>query len=450
MAHIEPFRGLRYDTEVVGPLASVVAPPYDVISPEQRRAYRARNPYNIVHLTLPHRYEMAAYLLRAWREEGALVRDAEPALYVLEEEFALPGQEARKRTTLVGRMRLENYEDKVVFPHEQTTPGPKADRLSLMCATNAQLSAVFGIYEDPTRSLPERLRTARPEEPLATLTFQAISETGEETTEGGMASGIGFTRQSLWAITDAGGIKATQEALAPLPIIIADGHHRYETALAYRDEQRAMGNTGAESVLMGLTEASDPGLCILPSQRLVQFGTRMRPRDALERLRDYFHIENLRTDPPAQPPSTSQGEREAQLVSGFSRLEETAGKALAAILCLADYSDLFLLILKEQARQEFGPDLEAAPGVELDVCAVEKVAVEAGLGVPREAISITHDAHDALQGVEAGKAQAAFLLRPTTVEQLQTVVRGGGRMPPKTTFFYPKLLAGLVVDPLSD
>src|SRR5581483_4418361 len=260
MAVVRPLAGLRYDPARVGDIGRVLAPPYDVITPADQRKLYAKSPHNVIRLILPpetDRAAVAARTLRQWVDERILVPDPEPAIYLYSQRFTLPDGSSRRRDGILCRLKLEDFASGVVRPHERTLPGPKADRLAILRATGANLSAIFGLY-------------ARPAEPLRDLV-------------GGASLGAPLIDvqgwHQLWRITDPATIGRFTAALADETIIIADGHHRYETALAYRDEQP--GNEAARYVLAYLTNMEEEGVVILPTHRLVRGPLALAP-DALE------------------------------------------------------------------------------------------------------------------------------------------------------------------------
>jgi uncharacterized protein (DUF1015 family) len=396
MAVVSAFPGLRYDPARVGPLAAVVAPPYDVISPAEQAALYARSPYNAVRLILPRegdRAAAAARTLREWIEARVLVTDAEPALYLYSQRFTVPDGRALVRDGVICRLRLEEFSSGVVRPHERTFAGPKADRLALMRATGAYLSPIFGLYARPG----ERLR-----ELVGPLGAPALDVTDP--------TGCGHV---LWRVTDRAAIDRCREALAPETIYIADGHHRYETGLAYRDE---LGGAGASAWIMAcLVNMAEEGLVILPTHRLLRAPRRLDSAALAGALEGAFAVEPLGATGPRPA-----GAIDLVLPDRRLRLRPTAGAA---------------------ARLAHLPPVIRR----LDV-AVLRDALLVPLGIRPDELAFTHDDAEAARAVASGEATAAFLVNPPSMEAVRAVSHAGEVMPEKSTYFYPKLADGLVMD----
>ncbi len=441
MAEIRPFRGLRYQAGQVDDLARVIAPPYDVISPAEQRALHARSPHNIVRLEYGeardddseqnNRYTRAAATLAQWQASGVLVQDDGPAFYVYDQEFEHDGAHYRRRTLLT-RVGLEDWAKGTVRPHEHTMARPKEDRLRLLRACRANTSPVFALYRDPHGAVTSALQDA-----TSGRSPVAVAEAAEE-------------RHTLWPISEEKVQRWLEQQFAPATLYIADGHHRYETALTYRDERRAAdaswtGHEADNFVLAGLTAAEDPGLLILPIHRLVQL-----PRaddSVLERLRQYLAMEEVA---PAQGHGQAAPHRLLELLA-------ERGKSTSAFgLCWLG-ERLFLLTTEDPDGlvARFCPECPTQWRT-LDVAVLEFALLKTILGVdPKRieeggAVAITPDAHEACQEVQTGRYSAAFLLNPVPVDRVLTIADGGQRMPPKTTFFHPKLATGLVINRLDD
>jgi uncharacterized protein (DUF1015 family) len=432
MADIHPFPGIRYAPDLTSKLASLVTPPYDVISPEAQAAYYARHPYNIIRLelgqddahddTLNNRYTRAAATLADWRLQGIMQQEARPALYLYRQRFRI-GDTDYWRTSLLARVRLEPWEAGVVLPHEHTLAKPKSDRMQLLRACAANISPIMSLYEDAVGDMQRLLDPLLQQPPLAAF----MDDAGEEHT--------------LLPIPDADQIAQVQRFFASRQLFIADGHHRYETALTYREEQREIRkelhpDDAAHFVLMSLIAFEDPGLVILPTHRLVNALPAETISGLLERLRPYCTIEPV-------PANTAPDE------------------ALAALP--ADGPGTFILITSDEtlrvqaqpeARRKMAETGHSPAWQQLDVALVQTVVFEEALGLDAEAVtggnfvSFTRDAKAAVQAVRSGSAQLAALMRPTPVEQLRDVALAGERMPQKSTYFYPKLITGLVINPL--
>jgi uncharacterized protein (DUF1015 family) len=353
---IKPFRALRYDTGTAGPLEELVAPPYDVIGPEERARYLEQSPYNVVHLTLPDSEVEAGRAYRDWREQGVLAEET-PAFWALSQDYVGPDGVARTRTGLVGSLRIEPYETGSVLPHERTHRGPKEGRLRLLRETQAELEPIFLLYEgDAPFELPDR-------EP-----------------------DIEVEGARLWRLEDD---DTLGEAFADRRLLIADGHHRYETALAYRDE---VGTPESGYMMVVLVSVSDPGLMIFPTHRVAQDVNGPAPThdDVRAALRDL----------------------------------EAASRERASAVLYRRGGEISLL--------------EGDEG-QLDVELVEAHAPD---------VTYTASIDEAVAEVEAGRAEGAFLVRPLRVEEVFEVAGRGETMPQKSTYFYPKLVSGLLFHPL--
>jgi uncharacterized protein (DUF1015 family) len=338
MAVVKPFRAERYDESKAGPLERLVAPPYDVLSPEQREEYLARSPYNVVHLTLPDDEEQAGRDVMDWRQQGVLTRDQEPRYWLLSQDYVGPDGVSRTRTGLVASLRAEPYENGVVLPHERTHSGPKEGRLRLLRATRTQLEPIFLLYEGDPLQPPAR--------------------------EPDLQSG----GDKLWRVGDAPSFEDTE-------LLIADGHHRYETAVAYAQEG------GSPYLMVVLVPTEQEGLTIFPTHRM------------------------------------------AEQVNGAHGMPiEEPGDVLPGVVMYRDGK------------------YELLNGDGLDVEIVERIAPDG--------VTYTPERAEAVATVDRGDAEAAFLLRPTRIEDVWAVARRGETMPQKSTYFYPKLTSGLLFHPL--
>jgi uncharacterized protein (DUF1015 family) len=338
MAVVKPFRAERYDESKAGPLERLVAPPYDVLSPEQRQEYLARSPYNVVHLTLPDNEEQAGRDVTAWREQGVLTRDQKPVYWFLSQDYVGPDGVSRTRTGLVASLRAEPYENGVVLPHERTHSGPKEGRLRLLRATRTELEPIFLLYE----GVPLRSPARDPD----------LQSGGDR----------------LWRVEDAPDFDSTE-------LLIADGHHRYETAVAYAQEG------GSPYLMVVLVPTEQEGLTIFPTHRLAE------------------RINGAHGTPIEEP-----------------------GDVLPGVVMYRDGK------------------YELLNGDGLDVEIVERIAPSG--------VTYTPERAEAVATVDRGDAEAAFLLRPTRIEDVWAVARRGETMPQKSTYFYPKLTSGLLFHPL--
>jgi uncharacterized protein (DUF1015 family) len=423
MADVQPLRTVRYEPSAAGPLEDVIAPPYDVIDAELRAELAARSPNNVVEIDLPEpppgggdRYEHAAATMRDWFERGVLVREDEPALWALRQDYSGPDGSERTRTGFLARVRVEEYGPGRIRPHERTHPGPKEDRLRLTRATRANLSPIFSLFADPGGTAAEALEPALEGEPFA----------GAADHEG--------TRQTLWRVTDPDRISALQAALAGAELLIADGHHRYETARVYADE---IGGEGDHRyVLMLLCSLSDPGLLVFPTHRLLtglkdDSRKQVAIRDALRRD---FEIEELATP---------------------GELEPSADGRIAYGYMDSFFKRPFRVTLKDQSIADRALAGMPEPYRRLDTAVLESLILRGALGMSEDDIAhlrgldYSKNLEDAIHRVESGVADAGFFMRATPVEQVREVAEAGESMPPKSTYFYPKVPTGLVFNPLA-
>jgi uncharacterized protein (DUF1015 family) len=426
MPLLRPFRPLRYNPAAVGDLAAVVAPPYDVISDAYRDTLYARSPHNVVRLILNRdadRYGAAARLLREWRATGVLMQDTAPALGYYVEDFRLPDGTARQRAGVIAAVHIESFESGHIRPHERTFSRAKEDRLRLLQACRTNLSPIFGLYADRADALDPAGRVAARRTPDIDLRDD------------------GGERHRLWLLSDAADIRAMRDALATAPVVIADGHHRYETAMAYRDRMRAAGAADPDAahnfVLMYLASMSDPGLVILPTHRVLVEGMRDDPASLPERLRRHFGLVAFT--------HSARDAFKAALREGPGRF----GVAVAGRehLFLATVDDVGSL---DSYLSELAPEVRR-----LDVTVLDRVILRGLLGVDGTQaaqagrLTYTHDDDSALDAVRDG-AQAAFLINAPRIDDVVAVCAAGETMPEKSTYFFPKLLTGLVFHVFDD
>jgi uncharacterized protein (DUF1015 family) len=433
MPEIQAFRGLRYDLGHVGSLSDVVAPPYDVIGPALQEELYQKHPANVVRLILNraepgddatnNRYTRAAQFLKNWRSEGVLVTEAQPAVYVYHQTFASSGRSLTRRG-FMARCRLERFGEGNVFPHEETMAGPKADRLLLTKACRANLSQIFGIYPDPESKVQELLDRAA----AAVAPLEATDHLG--------------VVHRLWPVTDMAAISAAAGMMARKPIFVADGHHRYETACNYRDELVAARgplepHDPANFVLMMCIGAGDPGLVVLPTHRLFRGGSGLTAKKLVAALDGAFELEPAAKGRSAAPE--------------VWRKIEAAGKQ--GTLGLFTHSDeqWTLATITSTGRERMAAVAEehSDDWRSLGVSILHRLVVEnllEGAGWPRtEYVHLVEEVVESLAGDEFA---LAALVMPATVAHIQSVSRHGERMPAKSTYFYPKLLSGLVINPL--
>jgi uncharacterized protein (DUF1015 family) len=428
MAEIRPLTPLRYDLSRVGDLAKVVAPPYDVISPAERAELAARDPYNVVKLILPEgegdaKYAHAADLFSAWRREGILVRDDEPAFYRYDQTFTPPGGgKPRTRTGFLGLVKIVPLDKGIVLPHERTLSGPKEDRLKLFTSTKTNFSPGFLLYRDPEKKLDAALAKAVH---LATL----------ETPDG--------VKHVLSKISDKTAIKAIVDGVASSSLLIADGHHRYETALRYATDHPGAQNRESAYFLEFFCNGDDPDLMVFPTHRHVHSLPRFDYKEALEGAKTLFDVTEL-------PPGASAEVYVAEL--------EKSGKGRASLVICAGDGRAALLALKKDAdlagHEVLGPKVPALR--KTDVALLHMGILEPVLGITPEMqaaksnIWYPQDAAATLKELRSGKGQCLFLMNGTPVSQVRDVAEAGEVMPQKSTFFYPKVLTGLAIHTLEE
>jgi uncharacterized protein (DUF1015 family) len=427
MADVQPLRALHYDLDVTGDLGSVASPPYDVINAERRAELASRSPHNVVHVDLPEGepdpYAHAAELLERWQAEGAVVRDDEPALWALSQDYTVPGAEGQRTLTrhgLFARVRVEDYGPGRIHPHERTHPGPKEDRLRLTRATRANLSPIFSLYSDPSQDVWSALAPHTKDAPWGELTDD----------EG--------THHRLWRVDDADAIATVVERMREAELLIADGHHRYETARVYADE---IGGEGEHRyVLMYLVALEDEGLSVLPTHRLVRDTTPETQERLADVVRENFEIEVVEPSE-LRPP-------EGEDASPTGRGPLTVG------YIDAHFRRPMRFTLKDQAIADRLLDGMPAAYRGLDTAVLESLLLERALGLSQDDIShlrglgYSSNADEALRMVNDGDYDAAFFLRSTPVAQIRAIAAAGVNMPPKSTYFFPKVPTGLLFNPL--
>jgi uncharacterized protein (DUF1015 family) len=420
MAQIAPFRGLRYDSARAPDLANVLAPPYDVIGDGERRALEARDPHNVVRLELPRgeddaRYSGAAGLLSAWTAEGILRADADDACYVYEQQFAWAGKRYTRRGFFAA-VRLEPFERRVVLPHEHTLSGPKEDRRRLLRATRTQISPIFGLYRDADAA-------------AGAVIDAAVA--GTPAVEAKTPDGI---QHRLWTLTDGAAIARLAGILADKQILIADGHHRYETMLGLSAELRPAGAAGpapSDFAMMYLARAEDPGLLVLPTHRLV--------KDLVG-----FDFAGLCAAAKAAFDITGGDERTPEAIE--ARLaREGASRVVFAVRVPGESATTWFALKPIVDLSALGP-----PSLrKLDVTVLHGVILGSLLGIDAEALAkqsfltYTHDTKEAMARVAASEAQAAFLMNATKVGEVLAACEAGFVLPQKSTYFQPKLATGL-------
>ena len=412
MADLQPLRTLRYDTSVAGPLEDLIAPPYDVVDDDLRAELAARSAYNVVHIDLPPSYEQAATTMAQWRQERVLVQEEELAVWVLRQEYSAPDGGERTRTGFLARVRVDEYGPGRIRPHERTHPGPREDRLKLTRATRANLSPIFSLFADTDGIAERAVADISRGEPLA------------------QAGG-----DRLWRSSDPDLVAELQMAVADEELLIADGHHRYETARAYAEE---VGGEGEHRyVLMFLCSLSDPGLLVFPTHRLLTGLAEDRTKQEAIRavlMRD-FEIEELTEPRELEPNPGNNG-------VAFGYMDSFHKKP-------------YRVKLKDQAIADRALDGMPAPYRRLDTAVLEALVLREALGMTEDDIShlrgldYSKSLDDAIEAVQSGRADAGFFMRATPVAHVREVAETGESMPPKSTYFFPKVPTGLVFNPLA-
>ncbi len=431
MPDISPFRAVRYDVARVGTLSDVVAPPYDVIDPALQDRLYGSSPYNVVRLELNRdeagdkgvqdRYERASRFLKGWLREGILRQDEHPALYVYHQCFEVDGT-THIRKGFLARVRLEPIGKGKIYPHEQTLAGPKADRLALYHATGFNLSPVFGLYPDATEEVHRKIEAGlRDRTPLV-----ATDHLGVE--------------NRLWVVTDQETHTAVSGLMAARPVFIADGHHRYETALKYRDEIAAGGQSSghddpSQFCLMMLVGMSDPGLLILPTHRLVSGFAGLTAEALKARLEPHFETQVA-------------GVGEAGCQAAWNAIEQNAEQDLLGFGTVADGQWLLARLRSDSAMDRLAPN-QSADWRSLGVSVLHVLVLKELLGeLGNPSCRYVHSIAEVLADLTARGCDLACLVPPAQMNHVESIASKLETMPPKSTYFYPKLLTGLVLNPI--
>lgn len=438
MAKVIPFKGLRYNLDIVGDVSSVITPPYDVISREEQEAFYDLNPYNSIRLELPkelpgdeehhNKYTRAGETLNSWIDQSVLIQEEKNCLYIYQQEFQVQDKKTYTRTGLIGLVQLEEFEKGIVLPHENTLSKPKADRLQLMRACNANFSQVFGLYDDKEQTIPNLIKN------------YCITHEPDVIRDTGIASPI----EKIWAVHDPKFISKVEETIKDKQLYIADGHHRYETALAYRDELKSNNpnHTGEELynyVMMTLVDMKDPGLVILPTHRMVNSIADFHFDSFMDKLSEHFHIEE-------------------HDVNGFETDDKSEmiqqildRKGLHTfVLNAKNKESLYSMSLKSMdVMKVLHPERDSSY-LDLDVSILHTLILERLLGIGekelanQEHLEYTHSIKEGVEELDKGRQQMTFFMSATTIRQIQEVSLANEKMPQKSTYFYPKLITGLV------
>src|ERR1043166_733940 len=430
MARIAPFRGVFYKQKKIRDLSKVIAPPYDVISREEQEKLHRKSPYNFVRLDLsqePDSYTAVAQLLQEWEAQTIFERDERPAIYFSMHRFKLPHGEEKVRSGFFAVTQLEEFSEGTIRPHEKTLEAPKEDRLRLMLASNTQLSPIFALYTDPKQTINRILATQMEGIPPF---IEVHQDNGDQC--------------QLWRINDPALIKNIQQEMADQPLLIADGHHRYEATLNYRNQMRQArgqwtGNDPFNYIMTYFANMKDENVVILPTHRLVR-GYAAQPFLQLEEsLQKFFYLE--------QYPKTAEGK------TWFLKALKNGAKKqrLIGASFKRDPRYLILRLKNKRIMQRLAKDLSDALR-ELDVTTLHLLLLEHILGlsaeqqVGGETIRYSQDEEAVLQALEKEDYQAAFLLNPPKPEEILNIVESGEKMPQKSTYFYPKVISGLLVN----
>lgn len=434
MADVFPFQALRYDPSKASP-AKVVTQPYDKITPAMQDQYYAASPYNLVRVILgkpqpddngrDNVYTRAAASLQQWRAEGVLLRDPEPSIYLYTQAFQVPGDASGaivERRGFIALGQVEDYDRKVVFRHEQTLSKPKADRLNLLRATQAHCGQIFMLYTDPAGEIDNALRQGGPPTVEVRDQYDVLHR--------------------LWKISDPAIIRTVQTKMADKKLIIADGHHRYETALTYRNENRKQSSPDLqapfERVMMTFVNMDAPGLVVLPTHRVVFGMEGFAIFNMAAKLQENFEIEDL-------GPLTNAA-------AALDRLHQ-AGKGPTALLAVTSHGGFLLRSRAAQHSKSLAGASERQRA--LDVVQLHKLVLEDVLGMSEDDIrdqkhlKYVRDAGEAIEEVRNG-ANVAFIMNPLRMEQMRDVAFAGEVLPQKSTDFYPKMLSGLTIYSLEE
>ncbi|MGN0498764.1 MAG: DUF1015 domain-containing protein [Acutalibacteraceae bacterium] len=430
MAKVKSFKGVRFNTEKAGKIEQLVCPPYDIISTEQRQSYIEINENNVIRLELPaggNPYANAAKLYAKMKADGILMREQEPALYIYEEKFEVLGREYSVKG-VIAAVKIEEFDKGVILPHEYTLSKAKEDRMELMKATNCNFSQIYSLYMDSEHKTTKKLDFLSIREPDISLTDSE-----------------GVTHK-LWIVRDKAQMNSICADFEDRKLYIADGHHRYETALAYRNYCRENGiskeGDAVDYQMMMLVDMEHTGLVVLPTHRLVRNLSVFNERtvcNVLEKCEKYFDVQKIEN---------------ISTVDSTLAQEYANGKISFAFYCSG--ASYYLLRLKDKGvMKSVLPEMSDA-SAELDVTVLHSLILERIFGINKENMAkqtnlvYTRKTQEAIESVRTGKSQCAFIMNPTRVTQIRDVALAGEKMPQKSTYFYPKLITGLVMNELAD
>lgn len=423
MATIKPFRALRFNTEVSGDIKYLISPPYDIINDEQYNQYISSSKYNIIQLELPkgkNPYNNAKHLLSKWIDVGILKRDNEDSIYIYEDEFNING-ERKKIKGFISLVKLEEFSKKIILPHEYTLSKAKEDRLNLMKATSCNFSQVYSLYTDEQNKIAPIIDNA------------SLSKPDIEVTDPD-----GITHR-LWAITDKNIINKISEQFRNKKLYIADGHHRYETAINYRDYCRKNGlskkGDPVDYIMMILVSISNSGLVVFPTHRLIKNLNQFDCKKIISQCKNYFEIEEK------DDIKTIEKDLNSLFKQNKSAFAFYTGNKSWILMTLKDNINIKGIL----------PNLPASI-LKLDVTILHSLILERIFGIDKENmknqtnLTYTRDIKEAISSVDSGASQCAFILNPTRVSEIKNVAIDGEKMPQKSTYFYPKIITGLVMN----
>jgi uncharacterized protein (DUF1015 family) len=441
MAEIQPFRGLRYNKEKIN-FEEVITEPYDRIPPSLREEYYKRNPYNVVRIILgkdddpehpeKNKYRRAKIYLDDWQNEGILIKEDQKSLYLYEQEFKLRG-ESKKRLGLVARVKLESFSSRKVLPHEKTFPKHKIDRLNLLRETNTNTGQIFLLYKDDDKEV-----------------FRAIEKAMERAELGAEVKDEDDFVHRLWIIREKEDIQRIQEAMADKVLIIADGHHRYETSLNFQKEvlekhKEVRGDEPFNYIMMTLFQLDDPGLEILPTYRLVKGLDKLSEDGLRELLSPYFEISEIDWSDPS----------DKSIIEQVQETIRNESHSFAAFIFQLKKIFIFRLKSEDILDQEIKEERSKA-WKQLDVAILHSLIIDkletlvSGPFSQEDSVSYIRNFDQGLEKVFKGEFQMIFLLNSVSLQQIREVVENGELMPHKSTDFFPKLKSGLVMNPLDD
>ena len=427
MAVIKPFRGMRFDTEKAGELKTLCCPPYDIISEEERKEFIKQNEYNVIRLELPKEgedvYARAGEVLDMWRSKGILIHEDKPAIYIYEMEFNAYNKR-RSVKGMIARVKVEEFSKGVILPHEFTLSKAKTDRFNLMKATNCNFSQIYALYMDSEHT-----------------TLKTIDEQSDFDAQYEFTDDDNITHR-LWVCTDEAVIAKLINDFADRKLYIADGHHRYETAVNYRNWCRENGiskeGDPQDYQMIYLVDMEHPGLIVFPTHRMVRDLESFDKNRVLKSCEEYFDIEKF----------TSVGNMNTVLTKQYKE-----GKKAFAFYC--GKGEWYLLTLKDLAVMDSVlPELSPASR-QLDVSVLHSLVLEKTMGIDKEnmanQINLTYTKffEEAIMKVDKGEFQCSFILNPTRVTEIRDVAAAGEKMPQKSTYFYPKMITGMVMNDIS-